>query len=335
MNFYAFAVILIYSSVSLCSGIVNAQSKSITQKTSLMGTVFTFTAVSQEEDQAYKAIFAAIDEAKRIEKLISSWNPHSQTSEINRHAGIQSVKVEAELFQLISRAIKVSVLTEGAFDISYASLDKLWTFDKQMESLPPDSLLKEAVRHIDYQKIQLSEADTSVFLLQKGMKIGFGGIGKGYAANRAKQIMVDMGIQNGLVNAGGDLFAWGNMENGKMWKIGIAHPRKKGEILAWIQLKDQAMVTSGDYERYAMIDGVRYAHILNPKTGYPVSNTMSVSILCPDAELADALSTAVFVLGPEKGMALINQLNGIECLIVNAEEKILTSNQMELSYEKP
>ena len=300
-----------------------------------MGSIFEFTAVTQQHNKATKAINAAMDEVKRIEKLISSWDIHSQTSEINRQAGIRAVKVDYELFELIRRSLKVSALTAGAFDISFASLDRLWTFDRQMTSLPNDSLLKRAVRLIDYRNIVLSAADTSVFLSQKGMKIGFGGIGKGYAAMRAKALMQDLGIKDGLVNAGGDLLAWGNMADGESWRIGVAHPRKRGKIMAWIELKDQAVLTSGDYERYAMIDGVRYAHILNPKTGYPISHTMSVTILCPDAELADALATAVFVMGPEAGLNLVNQLNGIECLIVTADEKIVTSNQMELSYEKP
>ena len=165
------------------------------------------------------------------------------------------------------------------------------------------------------------------------MKIGFGAIGKGYAANRARDIMKKMGIASGIVNAGGDMFAWGRQADGKKWKIGIADPKNKSAILAWLQLENTAIVTSGNYERFAIIDGKKYAHIIDPRTGYPVSGLKSVSVICPDAELADALATAVFVMGEKSGMALINQLENVECIIVNDADEMSVSEQLQLNLK--
>ncbi|MDN5204515.1 FAD:protein FMN transferase [Fulvivirgaceae bacterium BMA10] len=298
----------------------------------LMGSRFEITAISEKEALAVQAVKAGIDEIRRIEKLISSWDPASQTSEVNRQAGIKPVAVDQELFDLINRAKKISTLTDGAFDISYASMDKIWKFDGSMKTLPDPDLVKNSVARIDFKNIMLDPEKGTVFLKEKGMKIGFGAIGKGYAANKAKSIMLSLGIQNGLVNAGGDLIAWGKKADGSDWQIGIANPKDKEGIFSWLTINEMAVVTSGDYERFVMFDGKRYAHIIDPRTGYPVSETKSVTIICPDAELADALATSVFVLGEKQGLNLINQLKGIECLIVNKDDEIKTSDNLDLNY---
>ncbi|MEO0472309.1 MAG: FAD:protein FMN transferase [Bacteroidota bacterium] len=299
----------------------------------MMGSRFEFTAVAQTDSLAWAAIRAGIKEVQRIEELISSWDPHSQTSEINRQAGLQPVKVVPELYQLIRRSLKISQLTEGAFDISFASLDRVWKFDGSMESMPSDSLIAASVAKINHQDIILDADESSVFLAKTGMRIGFGGIGKGYAANRARQKMTAMGVQGGLVNAGGDLSCWGTPPKGESWTIGIASPQDKDHIIGWLAVDDLAVVTSGDYERFVMIDDSRYAHIIDPKTGWPVRGLKSVTVSCPDAELADALATSVFVLGKEKGMALINQLNGVECLMITDHDEVLYSDNMRLTTE--
>ncbi len=314
------------------SSAAEAQELRYAKSLGLMGSVFELTAVSPNDSLNRAAVRAGIKEIQRIEALISSWDPRSQTSEINRQAGRQPVKVDRELYELIARCQKVSQLTGGAFDISFASVDRIWKFDGSMQAVPEDSVIAASVRHIDYQRILLSPTDTTVFLPETGMKIGFGGIGKGYAANRARAVMQAMGIASGLVNAGGDLTCWGSPPQKEAWRIGVADPKARNQILAWLSLQDMAVVTSGDYERFAMIEGKRYAHIIDPHTGWPVSGLKSVTIICPDAELADALATSVFVMGQEKGLDLINRLKDIEAVLINDADEILTSDQIALQF---
>jgi thiamine biosynthesis lipoprotein len=247
-------------------------------------------------------------------------------------AGIQPVKVSHELFALIRRSLKISRLTQGAFDISFASMDQIWKFDGSMTALPAPEQVAASVAKVGYQNIVLNEKDTTVFLKLPAMKIGFGAIGKGYAANQAKAVMTNLGIENGLVDAGGDLLCWGQQENGQPWQIGIADPAEKTNIFSWLQAGNMAVVTSGDYEKFAMIAGQRYTHIIDPRTGYPVRGIQSVTIVCPDAELADGLATAVFVMGEKEGLHLINQLKGIECLIVSDKNELIASDSLALNF---
>jgi thiamine biosynthesis lipoprotein len=297
-----------------------------------MGSRFVFTAVHESEAIAWKGINQSLKEVIRIESLISSWDKNSETSKVNLAAGIKPVKVSEELYQLISRCKKISELTNGYFDISFASLDKIWDFDKSYSELPSSDLIESSVQNIDYQNIILDKDDRTVFLKKKGMKIGFGAIGKGYAANRAKLIMTDLNIKNGVVNAGGDLTSWGTKPGGELWTVGIIDPFNKEKVKLWLNVTNIAVVTSGDYEKFVMIDGKRYSHIINPKTGWPAQGVKSVSIICPDAELADALATTLFCIGRKSGIALINELDGIECLVIDDTNKIFYSNKLEMNY---
>jgi len=297
-----------------------------------MGSRFVFTAVHESEAIAWKGINQSLKEVIRIESLISSWDKNSETSKVNLAAGIKPVKVSEELYQLISRCKKISELTNGYFDISFASLDKIWDFDKSYSELPSSDLIESSVQNIDYQNIILDKDDRTVFLKKKGMKIGFGAIGKGYAANRAKLIMTNLNIKNGVVNAGGDLTSWGTKPGGELWTVGIIDPFNKEKVKLWLNVTNIAVVTSGDYEKFVMIDGKRYSHIINPKTGWPAQGVKSVSIICPDAELADALATTLFCIGRKSGIALINELDGIECLVIDDTNKIFYSNKLEMNY---
>ena len=299
-----------------------------------MGSAFSIDVVTNDSAVAHKALSAGYDEIDRIERLISSWDPNSQTSLINTNAGIEPVKVDRELFALIYRCQKISKATDGAFDISYASIYPLWRFDGSMTVLPDSNEIAETIRLIDYRNIHLNWEDTTVCLQEKGMKIGFGAIGKGYAANRARFVIQKMGIENGLVNAGGDLVAWGKDEYSKDWGVAIADPEKEKKILAWLSASNTSIVTSGNYERFVEIDGIRYSHIINPQTGYPASGINSVTVVWYDAELADALATSVMVMGKEKGLALIDNMPGIECLIITDENELITSENLILSREE-
>ena len=200
------------------------------------------------------------------------------------------------------------------------------------KTLPDSVTLAEAIKKIDWTKIILDPEKSSVFLQERGMKIGFGAIGKGYAANRAKATMEKMdGVVGGVVNASGDLIVWGENGTNDGWKVQVSDPKNKDNSIAWLELRNTAIVTSGDYERYFTSNGKRYAHIINPKTGLPSTGIKSVTIICPDTELADALATSVFVLGPEKGMDLINKLKGVEGLLITDADEMLTSDQLILN----
>ena len=298
----------------------------------LMGTRFEITAVSTNETLAKNSIDSAIAEIQRIENLISSWKPTSQTSLINANAGISPVKVDRELIGLIIRSKKISELTGGIFDISFASVTNLWKFDGTQNTLPTKEELAKSVVKINYKNIIVDEQNQTVFLKEKGMRIGFGAIGKGYAANMGRKKMLYLGITDGIVNAAGDLITWGEMENNADWSIGIANPKEKDKIMGWLVISNMAVVTSGNYEKFFMYQGKKYSHIINPITGWPATGTKSVTIICSDAEIADALATSVFILGSEKGIELINKLKNTECLIVTDANEIVTSKGIKLNY---
>ena len=312
--------------------VVDAQPAKAHKVLLLMGSRFEFTALAETDTAAWMAVEAGIDEVRRIEQLISSWDARSQTSEINRQAGLQAVRVDPELYSLINRALKVSALTQGAFDISFASMERLYLFDQGEHELPDSQRVARAREAVNYRHIALDVQNSSVYLTQKGMRIGFGAIGKGYAANRAAAIMKNMkGVQGGVVNASGDLLSWGKSDQPEGWQISIADPINPDHILGWLTANDMAVVTSANYEKFFTSNGVRYAHIIDPRSGYPTIGMRSVTVLCPDAELADALATSLFVLGVSEGMALVNQLNFVECLMVDDEGKMHLSNNLQLN----
>jgi FAD:protein FMN transferase len=296
-----------------------------------MGNQFSFSVVTDDEDRASLQIDAAIAEVKRIEALLSTFKGSSQTNQINAQAGIRPVKVDVEVYDLIARSLKISGLTQGAFDITYGSIDKrLWNFDKDMKALPDPLIAKEMVRLINYRDVVLDREGHTVFLKERGMRIGFGGIGKGYAADRAKEIMVAQGAKSGIVNAAGDLTVWGNQPDGNSWTIGIANPALKETPFGTMTLTNISVATSGDYEKYAVINGKKYSHTIDPKTGYPVHGIRSVTVICGNAELADAMATPVMVMGVKAGLNLINQINGIACILIDDQNAIHTSKNIKL-----
>ena len=297
----------------------------------LMGNRFEITVVAADEQFANNKIDLAIGEIKRIESLLSTYNDDSQTNQINNQAGINAVKVDKEVFELIERSIKISAITDGAFDISYGSIDKkLWNFDKTMTALPDEDTAKRSVQKIDYRNITLDKEKGTVFLKEKGMRIGFGGIGKGYAAEMAKKLLKKEGVTSGIVNAAGDLTTWGYQANNKPWTIGIANPNCVNLPFSYMNVTDMAVATSGNYEKYVMINGTKYSHTINPKTGLPVTGIKSVTIISPDAEIADAMATPVTVMGIKAGLNLIDQIHHLGCIIIDDNNKIFTSKNIRL-----
>lgn len=295
-----------------------------------MSSRFEITVISKDKSQGDKDIDLAVEEISRIERLISSWDPQSQTSEVNRNAGIKPVVVDQELFDLIKRSIKISALTDGAFDISYASMDRIWKFDGSMTVMPSEEAIAASVSKVGYKNIILDETNHSVFLKLEGMKIGFGAIGKGYAADKAKEKLIAAGVSSGIINASGDMNTWGKQINGDKWQVAITNPLDKNKVFALLPIMDGAVVTSGNYEKFVNFNNKRYSHIIDPRTGYPSSDIISATVFAPRAELADALATSVFVMGIETGMDRINQLPGIECIIIDKDGNILKSNNIQI-----
>jgi FAD:protein FMN transferase len=298
----------------------------------LMGNRFEITVVDDDESKALKKIDKAVDEIRRIEKLLTTFSEDSQTNLINRNAGVAPVQVDEEIFQLIQRSIKISEVTQGAFDITYGSVDKkLWNFDKTMTALPDAATAKKAVHLINYKNILLNQNESTVFLKEKGMRIGFGGIGKGYAAERAKLILQELGVESGIVNAAGDLTAWGLQPTGEEWTIGIADPNATRNPFSYLSVTNTAIATSGNYEKFVLINGKRYSHTIDPKTGLPVSGIKSVTIISRNAEIADAMATPVMIMGIKVGLDMVNQIKGLACIIVDENDKIHTSKNINLT----
>ena len=298
----------------------------------LMGNQFEFTLIDENENNANETFEIAIQEIKRIETLLTTFSDTSITYKINENAGISAVSVDDEVFQLIKRCQFISKITQGAFDISYGSLDKrFWNFDLNMTSLPDTKVAKKAVELINYENIILDETHKTVFLKKKGMRIGFGGIGKGYAAEMAKKKLIENNVLNGIVNASGDLTAWGFQENGEAWTIGVADPNQRKSIFSTFKITNKAVATSGNYEKFITINNKRYSHTIDPKTGYPISGIKSVTILAENAEIADALATPVTVMGIEVGMDFINQLITIGCIIIDDNDKSYFSNNITIN----
>ncbi|MEO6177079.1 MAG: FAD:protein FMN transferase [Flavobacterium circumlabens] len=296
-----------------------------------MGNNFTITVVAENEEIANKNIELAIEEIRRIEKLLTTYKEDSQTNLINENAGIEPVKVDEEVFNLIERAIGISGITQGAFDISYGGIDKsLWNFDKSMTQLPDAETALKMVHLIDYRNIILNKENTTVFLKEKGMRIGFGGIGKGYAAEMAKRILIKNNIQSGIINASGDLCAWGLQPNGKKWTIGVADPDSPNAAFSYMEISNKAVATSGNYEKFVTINGKKYSHTIDPKTGLPITGIKSVTIIASNAEFADAMATPIAVMGIRAGLYLIDQIPDLYCIIIDDNNKIYTSKNIRL-----
>ncbi|WP_417602688.1 FAD:protein FMN transferase [Owenweeksia hongkongensis] len=303
--------------------------KEYSKKVLLMGSSFEFTIVCEDENRAAYLLNASIDEVKRIEALISEWDSTSVISEINRQSGISPVAVSEEVYQLFDRSRTLSELTHGAFDISFRGIH-LYDFDKKEHSTFPDSVsIAEAVKSVNYKNISL-RPQGKIMLTQKGMAVGFGASGKGYAADKVKQMLQQEGISAGVINASGDLCTWGNRPNGEPWKVGITDPDNSTKVLYWLPIENSAVATSGSYEKYFTYKGKRYAHIINPHTGFPITDKKSVSVFSQSAELSDAMATALFVMPINKGLQLLESVPQMTAIIIDSEGKVHHSKKLEL-----
>ncbi len=286
----------------------------------LMGT-FADVSIPESEPKPSDAVTAVFDEIKRIQDLTSFHSPSALTA-LNEKAGSQPVQVEPEIFQIIQWAVDTAKLTKGAYDPTIGVITRLWRFSGPEEPrVPQQSEIAAALKHVGYDKIQLNEADSTI-QLEAGVVIDLGGISKGYALNRAHAVLQSLGVRSALVNLGGDILALGEKAPGKPWRIGVEDPREHGCSIAVTELKGQVIFTSGDYERFITADGKRYHHILNPATGYPAENMRSVTLVgLPNATL-QPVGTGVFVMGAQKGLALLNEMKDLSALLVDGQGKI-------------
>lgn len=292
-----------------------------------MGTLFDLTlCVSEEADEIERIAEDAFAEIQRVEGIMTSYRPDSYVSRINSGAGKRAIPVPDELYNLIEQSKSISLKTEGKLDISFAAMDSLWDFRKPNPTLPKKKDVAKITKLINYNNILTDSKRKTVRLAKAGMRIGLGAIAKGYAVDRAGEILKSRGISNFIVYGGGDLLVEGS-KGGLPWKVGIQHPRDKMRYFAKLPLQGrEAVVTTGDYEKFFMLNGRRYHHVLDPDTGFPAVGTTSVTIVAKSATFADAMATGVFVLGPEKGMALIESEPDLEGVIVDSDFKTRVSS---------
>jgi thiamine biosynthesis lipoprotein len=297
----------------------------------LMGSRFELIVLDEDAEQADFYLQAGIHEIARLEKLLTTFDDGSETALINRNAGVRPVAVSGETYALLTRCIKISELTQGAFDVTVGPLKKLYNFKNSESVAPKPAQIFNALSKIGYQHVHLLE-NNHVFLAKHNMEISFSAIGKGYAADCVKKMWVKMGVKNGVINASGDLTVLGCKADGQPWSIGIADPDVTENLICHIPVRHGSVATSGNYEQYFMEKGVRYGHTIDPTTGKPVTGIKSVTMVGPGAELCDALATAVYVMGVEVGMHFIGQLPGTHCLIVDDQNKLFLSPDMDLVY---
>jgi thiamine biosynthesis lipoprotein len=319
------AVLAAIEALALGSSLRAETARSVRRK---MGTRFEVTAVHPDAAAAWHAVEAAYAEIDRLEALISEWIESSEVSALNRNAGVRPQRVSPEVLALVQRALAVSRLTDGAFDVTFLSVGRLWDFKAAHPVMPDPAAIRAALAGVGADKVVIDAAAGTVFLRDPRTRIGFGGIGQGWAANAAARLMRAHGATGGVVNASGDVLAFGRREDGRPWRIGIANPLDRDRVFGYLDVTDGAVVTSGDYESFVVIDGERFSHILDPRTGYPAKDVRSATVICPDAELADALATGVSVMGVEKGLALLDALNGVEGLLVDERGKIHLSKNL-------
>jgi len=322
------SALLLFCSLFILSACSPQKEKVYRKSKVLMDTLITISVVSGSGDKAEKAIDKAFGEIEKLDRLLNFFSDSSELSEINRNAGLKAVAASPETFEVIEKAIYASGKTNGAFDVTIGSVTTLWDFHKRVK--PEDKQIKERLPLVNYKNIILNKKSSSVYLKKSGMLMDLGGAAKGYAADRAVDVLKKQGIKSGLVSIAGDIKAFGLKPDLKPWKVGIRNPRaenKADEIMAAIELTDLAISTSGDYERYFIIEGKRYHHILNPKTGYPAEGCQSVSIIAKDGYVTDAFSTGIFILGTEKGIKLLEEM-GLDGIIVDKNGKIHTTSNL-------
>ena len=297
------------------------------QEARIMGDRFEISVVSDDPHWAEDRIADAISEISRVEKLLSVFNEESAVNLINRNAGIAPVKVDGEVFKLIERSLQIAELTHGAFDITYYAAEK--SFITQ-DDTPVKISAKKAANRINFQSVALDAKAQTVFLKEPGMRIGFGANSKGYAADRAKYMLLMQGVRSGVINAGGDLLAWGTQPDNAPWTVATADPSQKAQPFANIDISNMAIATSVSVQKNTAVINKKYPGTINPDKGFPVSDIKSASVISTSAEFADAMAAPVIAMGINAGLYLINKLNQIACIIVDDQDRIYSSKDVNI-----
>ncbi len=303
-----------------------------------MDTFTTITVISPSKDKAEEAINAGFAEIEKLSKFLNNFEPESEISTVSKFAGIRPVRVSPETMELIQKTIGISEITDGAFDPTIAPAYKLWKFSGRPanQSMPPKNAIENALKLVDYKKIKIDTAASMVYLEEKRMEIDLGGIAKGYAADKAIEAIKAKGMTSALVAIAGDIRGYGVNTSGNAWKVGIQNPRPENpdserpweDIFATLNLKDSAISTAGDYQRFFIKDGKRYHHILNPATGYPAeSDLISVSVIAPDGYISDGIDTSILILGKEKGLKLLESM-GIDGILVDSQKRVFVTKNL-------
>ncbi len=288
-----------------------------------LGTVVEITLIGNNKAALEDAMTAAFARITEIEMVADRFTSESEISAVNRRKTPATIAVSADMLRMLLISRKVSDLTGGAFDVTVAPLVDLWGFDVGGR-LPARDEIERELSRVDYHRVAIDEASSTITPTDGSVRLELGGIAQGYAAGEVERLIRERGIKSGVINISGDIAVIGD-KNGKPWRIGVQDPRDTDKLCAVINAKDIAIVTSGNYERCFFVDGVKYHHILNPKTGYPARGCASVTVVTRDVVIADALSTAIFVLGPDEGMKLAGTLDGVEVLIVTEEGEMIYS----------
>lgn len=320
-------MILLYFMILLaagCSPLPMGTAKPYNETQFLMDTIIEITAYGSNKEAAVKEAFK---EFKRIQAISDHFNPESQVSEINRMAGVAPVHVDHDLVVMIMDSIEISKKTDGAFDISLGPLSELWGIGHKDNFVPTQEEIDKVLLLVDYRQIQIDGDNDTVFLKQKGMKLDLGGVAKDYAINRAVKALKAQGITSALVNAGGDIQVIGTKPDGKPWRIGVQDPRNSEKVIAKVTLSDWNMLqTSGDYQRYFIKDGIRYSHILNPKTGRQPAEVASVTLVYNSSDIqGDIASSGFLVLGLDRGMKALQNFPGAEAIFVTTDGKVVVT----------
>ncbi|MDF0645058.1 MAG: FAD:protein FMN transferase [Nitrospira sp.] len=310
-------LLLIVTMLAGCTQLLSPSTPVLKKRTQLhMGTLVTITALAPSEEAANNAIDAGFSEIKRLERLLSTWIGTSELSSVNAAAGREPVRVSPETIAVVERSLQVAKLTNGGFNIAIGPAVDAWRVTERQEIPSPEDL--QALKALTMLSgVHLDVQSGTIFLETLGMRIDVGGIGKGYAADQAVTAMRTAGANAGVVALSGDVKAFGQLPGKRKFTVGIQHPRKEGAVLAFIDLEDEAISTAGDYEKFFDRDGVRYHHILDPSTLQPARACQSVSVIARDGVWADGLDTGVFVMGPERGMDLVERLPDVEAVIVD------------------
>jgi FAD:protein FMN transferase len=326
---------LLVSAFSGCVGAPTGQESAVVTRAQMqMGTLVKITAVARSESVAQAAATAGFAEIRRLEELLSTWIPTSELSRVNAAAGAMPVHVSPETLTVVQRAVQAAEMTDGGFNIAIGPAVDAWRVTED-QRIPTESELDALRPLVDLQAVHVDVLEQTIYLEKRGMRIDVGGIGKGYAADQAVDALRKAGAVAGVVALSGDIKTFGRLPGGKMFPVGIQHPREDGAVLAWIDLQDEAISTAGDYERFFEREGVRYHHILDPRTLQPARRCQSVTVIAREGVWADGLDTGIFVMGPERGMELVEQLPDVEAIIVDQDGHLLVSSGLKQRIRLP